>query len=102
MLRIHITELADLVVLRLEGKLSGAWVKELERVWEGFRSNPEARIIRVDLSDVTFVDERGKGLLAWMTRKGARLDATGPLMNSVVDEIHDRVDHKLSAAESHR
>ena len=87
MLRITVLDEPERTVLRLEGKLKGAWVKELERVWYGLHSQPEPKTLRLDLSGVSFVDQRGKGVLALLQREKVELFAVGPLMTSVVDEI---------------
>jgi hypothetical protein len=70
--------------LKLEGKLVGAWVRELERVWQS--ASAQERIL-VDLCSVSFVDDLGKELLSQMYRRGARLVAGTPLMKQIVEEI---------------
>src|SRR5262245_54272846 len=41
--------------LKLEGKLIGPWVEELERVWNAVTSEQAAKHVVVDLCDVLFV-----------------------------------------------
>ena len=72
------------LVFQLEGKLAGPWVQELERCW---RSAPETRQSRVDLSSVTFIDADGKALLGQMHREGAELVASGCLNRCIVEGI---------------
>jgi hypothetical protein len=88
MLRITAVDEPGRITLKLEGKLRGAWVKELERVWHLIRTRPERKPAQVDLSAASSVDERGKSVLTVMCRDGVELTATGPMMNAIVDEIH--------------
>ena len=95
MLRITIEEKDDFIRFRLEGKLIGDWVKELERAWICAKNaNPGARF-KIDLRGVTFVDEKGKGLLESMVSEGAELVADNPMMTSLVRSIveHVKVEH---------
>jgi len=87
MLRITIVDRADRIVMKLEGKLKGAFAKELERVWSELRSQNGHKALCVDLTSVSFVDYRGKGVLSGMRRENVELFAAGPLMTSVVEEI---------------
>jgi anti-anti-sigma regulatory factor len=87
MLRITTLTAKDQVTLKLEGKLSGPWVGEVAKVWERVRPDMGRRPITVDLHAVSFVDERGKGVLAAMRQGGAELVATGPLMTALLEEI---------------
>lgn len=67
----------------LEGRLAGAWVKELEQIW----CSAEPSSIVVDLTGVTFIAEDGKALLSRMWREGAELIATGCCNSSIVEHI---------------
>jgi ABC-type transporter Mla MlaB component len=89
MLRITVEENDDRTRFRLEGKLTGNWVTELERCWISVRSNTVKQFC-VDLSSVSFVDETGKALLTRMVSQGAKLRARGPLMTSLAKEISTR------------
>ncbi len=87
MLRITTLTAEDRVTLKLEGKLSGPWVGEMAKVWERVRPGIGRRPIKVDLQSVSFVDERGKGVLTAMRQGGAELVAAGPLMTALLEEI---------------
>jgi hypothetical protein len=87
MLRITVDQLSDPIVLKLEGKLRGPWVTELEHCWQSMRRDCAGKRLRVELSDVTFVEEPGKILLAEMVHSGTDLVATGPMMKSILEEI---------------
>jgi len=84
MLRIEWDEGSRPPTLRLEGKLSGPWVEEVERVWATVRTMSSHPI--VDLTDVTFVAAQGRQALAAMLRQGAELRGT-PLMGFTIERI---------------
>jgi len=88
MLRITTEENGRLTRFRLEGKLKGDWVRELERCWIQARNeHPEMQFL-VELSHVDDVDESGRGLLSRMVSQRAMLEAHDNLMSaSLVDEI---------------
>jgi outer membrane protein len=86
MLRIYIDRSPESTTLRLEGKLAGPWVNELEHCWQDVLATPR-KSLRVDLHDVTFVAAEGKALLARMHKQGVELIAAGPMTRSIVEEI---------------
>jgi len=73
--------------LRLEGRLAGPWVDELDRAWGELHAVRDAGSIRVDLDDVSFVSPSGKSLLRRIRREGARLVAGGCMARAIVEEI---------------
>ncbi len=88
MLRITIQESAQGKTLKLEGKLTGPWVGELEQTWSGMTaSGTGVPALAVELADVTYIDAAGKCLLKRMHQAGAKLKACSPLNRSIVDEI---------------
>ena len=87
MLRIYIHDEVPMTSFVLEGKLVGPWVTELEKCWETALAANCSRGILVDLADVTFMDSKGKALLARMRRKGVKLLSNGVLINAIVAEI---------------
>ena len=91
MLRITVEEEADFTRFRLEGKLIGDWVKELERCWICVRTTEPGMRFRIDLSSVSFVDEKGKTLLESMVSEGAELAADNPMMRSLARSIMEHV-----------
>ncbi|MFZ0200288.1 MAG: STAS domain-containing protein [Candidatus Sulfotelmatobacter sp.] len=90
MLRITVEEKNDRIIFRLEGKLIGTWVQELERCWISTRNYDSVNRLFVDLSSVSFVDDKGKALLTRMVSHGAKLVAKGLLMTSLAKEITAR------------
>ena len=94
MLRITIQESAKASTFKLEGKLTGPWVRELEHAWTAASASPA---LIVDLADVTFIDCAGKDLLARMHESGATLVARSPMNRCIVDEIARAGKHILIA-----
>jgi hypothetical protein len=87
MLKITTKNIASKAIFELEGKLAGAWVDELERCW---REIPPGYGVTVSLVAVTFIDERGKQLLARLHEAGAELRAAGCMTTCIVQEIVNR------------
>jgi len=73
--------------LKLEGRLAGPWVSELERSWRAVKDDSRDKPVMVDLCEVTFVDAEGRKLLSWMYEQGARLRTFGCLAKGIVEEI---------------
>jgi anti-anti-sigma regulatory factor len=87
MLRITIDEGPGSVTLRLEGKLIGPWVEEVEQCWRKVFATLGVRTVLADLSAVDFVDPCGQGLLVRMHAAGFRLAGRGPMTQHLVDQI---------------
>lgn len=85
MLRITMRDNQESLTFQLEGRLAGAWVKEVEQCWQSTRQRKP--ILRVDLTGVTFIDDAGKTCLAAMHRQGAELVAADCLTKEIVAEI---------------
>jgi anti-anti-sigma regulatory factor len=75
----------------VEGTLSGEWVDVLENCWLEASHAPNGAPVRVDLSGVTYVDDRGRELLACMIEDGAELRATGVMTRAVIEEITEMI-----------
>jgi anti-anti-sigma regulatory factor len=86
MLRITFQEDPESTTVKLEGKLSGPWVEELERSWAEHPPHASKQVT-VDLSDVTYIDPEGKKLLARMMGKGVFLQGTQLMTRYIIDEI---------------
>jgi anti-anti-sigma regulatory factor len=87
MLKITLHDSADELRLKLEGKLAGLWVAELQQCWRTAASTTQGRNTVLDLRDVDFVDPEGQSLLADMHRQGVCLVAVTPLIQALVQEI---------------
>jgi outer membrane protein len=87
MLRITIQESPEVITFKLEGKLTGQWVRELEQSWSAGTAVASGRAVVIDLADVAFIDWAGRSLLARIHQRGATLHACSPLNQCIVDEI---------------
>jgi ABC-type transporter Mla MlaB component len=87
MLRITTREDKETMIFRLEGELSGNWVTEMKSCWHSAMTLETPQYIRVDLTEVTFIDAAGKDLLALMYRHGAKFVAVDVLTKGVIEEI---------------
>lgn len=85
MLKINTQTDATMITFDLEGRLAAAWVQELEDCWR--KAANSDRLVRVMVCAVTFVDDKGKALLAEMHRHGAELVAEGCMNKGIVEEI---------------
>ncbi|HVO81751.1 MAG TPA: hypothetical protein VMT28_13530 [Terriglobales bacterium] len=90
MLRIHIEETCNCAALRLEGRLAGAWVQELERCCQVFLRPPQNQALVIELDALTFVDEEGKSLLREMHEAGATLVGRGAQCRYLVEQIQQQ------------
>lgn len=94
MLKITVQKDASLITLKLEGKVAGEWVDELERAW--LAQADGTKPVKVDLTGVTFVAEEGKRLLDWMFEQGSILYAEDCMNRSIIEQIR-RKHHQHAA-----
>ncbi len=87
MIRISQTRERSSWHLLVEGTLSGVWVDELERCWLEARRTLNGEPMCVDLSGVSFVDDKGRRLLAQMFQAGVELRAAGVMTRGIIEEI---------------
>ena len=87
MLKITLHDSAHEFRLKLEGRLSGLWVRELHQCWQTASSTTHGRKTVLDLGEVDFVDPEGQSLLATMHRQGVELIAVTPLICAVLEEV---------------
>jgi hypothetical protein len=71
----------------VEGTLTGDWVDVLEKYWLEEQTPSNGEPIRIDLSGVTYIDNKGRELLSRLIRDGAELRATGVMTKAVIEEI---------------
>jgi hypothetical protein len=86
MFRVTIKQADSAETWELEGKLSGDWVKELERCWKE-RSSPDGVPLQVLLKTVSYIDAAGRQLLAEMHGRGVEIRGCGCMTRAVVEEI---------------
>ena len=90
MLRIsHIESGNHYAILRLEGTIVGPWVAELNNVCEKVVS--EGRPLKLNLADVTFVDQQAAALLLNLRSRGIQLVACSPFVEEQL-KTTERVD----------
>jgi hypothetical protein len=87
MLRISIEDRGAKLHLKLEGRLVGVWVSELEQCWRAVTSRSRQKVLIVDLTNTESVDLAGKYLLTLMHNSGAKFTARTPYMNALLAEI---------------
>ncbi len=87
MLRITVHDNPQAFTFQLEGRLAGPWLRELEECWKSTLNRQRKPVLRVDLKEVTFIDDAGKACLAAMHGQGAELIAADCLTEAVVAEI---------------
>ena len=85
MLRVTIKKEEALETWELEGKLSGEWVPELDRLWREWTQTGTA--IEIHLKAVSYIDPAGKQLLAEMRQQGAEIKGCGCMIRAFVEEI---------------
>lgn len=87
MLRITASDSPRVLTFRLEGRLEGPWVHELEQCWRRMLEDVSTPRICVDLTGVTYIDAAGKARLAELHEHGARFIAGDCVTRTVVAEI---------------
>jgi hypothetical protein len=87
MFRATASSTSDGFVLKLEGWLSGAVVRELDTCWRRTLRANDGHRMAVDLSELYFVDPDGRQLLTEMYRAGVTFVAKGCEMPELVREI---------------
>lgn len=90
MLRITASDNPRVLTFRLEGRLEGPWVRELELCWRSMLDGTSQPTVCLDLTGVTFIDAAGKARLAEMHEHGAQFIADDCVTKAVVAEIVGR------------
>lgn len=79
MLRIFITDAsAEIIVLQLDGRISGRWVGLLEKTCD-VSLRKDARVV-IDLKNVSFSDREGAALLKNLQQRGFELWNSSPFI----------------------
>lgn len=77
--------------LLVEGTLAGDWVEVLEKSWLEAQASRNGEPMRVDLSGVTWIDDKGRELLKRMLQDDAQLQATGIMTRAVIEELIEEI-----------
>jgi anti-anti-sigma regulatory factor len=87
MLRITIHEEPQTSTLRLEGRLAGLHVDELDRTWRSLAASLGSKKLLVDLCGVTHIDLNGRQVLADIHRgTAAEFVADNPMTKYFAEE----------------
>ncbi len=87
MLRITTIDNGPTTTFRLEGRLVGDWVAELERCCISIKTADPTRKLEIDMSDVEFIDEKGEALLERWYLDGAELYGGDTFIESIIARI---------------
>lgn len=91
MLRITTQDEPRVVTFRLEGRLEGPWVRELEQCWRDTLAGSAGKtLVRIDLSGVTFIGADGAWQLAAMHAQGAEFVGADCLTKAIIEEIRQQ------------
>jgi hypothetical protein len=97
MLRITVGDEPRVLSFRLEGRLEGPWVDELQKCWRDVVARTGTPVLRVDLTAVTFIDAAGRAQLTAMHREGAEFKADDCLTKAIVSEIAEQAPGSTTA-----
>lgn len=86
MLKVTIKQEETAETWELEGKLSGDWVRELERCWNE-RTARNGVSLQIRLTAVSYIDAPGKALLSTMHRHGVEIQGCSCMTKALVQEI---------------
>ena len=87
-LRIMIQNSAEAVEMKLEGRVAGPWVEELNRVWVETAPQLAQKRFIIDLHNVTYADAAGKQALREIFKKThADFVANTPWTQFLVEEV---------------
>lgn len=97
MLKITVEEKSEAMTLKLEGRLTGPWVAELDHLWEKASPARSGRHLSLDLREVTFADDNGiRVLRSIYSETGAAILSGTPLTQYLAEQIK-RTDESESA-----
>jgi outer membrane protein TolC/anti-anti-sigma regulatory factor len=80
----------------LEGRLSGAWVRELRANWKKHHRTDKKRACIVDMNEVTFIDKTGERLLLALRNEGAQFILGGCYVRHIVERLKVPRKRKIS------
>ena len=100
MLKITLEESPDRTQIKIEGRLCGPYVGELERTWKALGPALNTKQLSVDLCGMTGVDEAGKLLLAEIYSKNhAEFIARSVLTEYFAEQARQRGGNKAPRGE---
>ena len=96
MLKISLSETPAEEKWILEGRLCGAWVRELRANWKKNHQTENKRACIVDLNEVTFIDKAGERLLRALLDEGAQFISGGCYIRHIVEHLKVRRKRTIS------
>jgi hypothetical protein len=90
MLRIISARRGRIWRLELHGTIAGEWIELLDRHWRGIVRATASAIVRVNLSNVSFVSSEGEILLQRMAQHGVHFEGAGLMTRYVIEKISGR------------
>jgi len=90
MMKIHVNDAGQEVILEVEGRLAGAFVPVLENCWRTVRANQPGRRVAVDLKNVTCVDRAGRDLLQLMQTTGVPFLRAGLAIQDILEQLKEQ------------
>jgi hypothetical protein len=86
-LRISIEENSSPLLVRLEGRLVGPWVSELQRLCDEQNAGRSSVVMTIDLCGVTGMDAKGRLVLDDLLHRGATLLCSDVMNRYLVDQM---------------
>ena len=83
----------DVVLLKLEGRITGPWVDELRKAWLASTKMAGGQPISIDLSAVSFMDATGQDLILRMQREGVVLTGASSFLRQVLEDRNTTSKH---------
>jgi anti-anti-sigma regulatory factor len=98
MLRITVEENSKTIVIKLEGRIAGPWVAELDRLWAETAPAVAKRKLSLDLRGTTFADSDGIRILRDIhSKSGAEILAGTPWTQYLAEEVVSKHDRRMDA-----
>lgn len=96
-LRITFEENAETMVVKLEGRIVGPWVAELDRAWAQTSTSVATRRVSLDLRETTYADAGGiRVLRAIYSQTEAAILTSTPWTQYLAAEVTRKNDHQVS------
>jgi anti-anti-sigma regulatory factor len=92
MLKITLIQEAEPPTLKLEGRLTGPWVSELQHNWNDILKRGLGQSVVVDLSDVISISPEGKQFLKSLIQQGASLQSRSLMTQFILNQIKNEPD----------
>ena len=96
-LRITVEENAETMVVKLEGRIVGPWVAELDRLWTQTSPSLASRRVALDLRETTYADAGGiRVLRAIYSQTEAAILTSTPWTQYLAAEVTRKSDNHVA------